>query len=92
MAKKKQPDDEEGPALPGMEDERDDALIRAAKKYRKFMLDRKAAGELESDAHGQLIELMHDRGITAYSYRGVKLVLNVNEKCKVSTPDDGEDE
>ena len=98
MAKKKvKGDDGDHPQLPGTEDERDESLIRAAKRYRQRMLERKAAGDEEESAHESLLRMMHERGITSYRYKDLQVDLDTKEKVKVKVrsaeaEDDGGDE
>lgn len=88
MAKKKAVIDDQ-PQLPGVEDERDEVLIKAAKRYRSLMLERKEAGEREEEAHERLKNLMHEKKdangdpLQQYQYKGLIILLNMSEKCQV---------
>lgn len=94
MAKKKAQIDDH-PQLPGTEDERDDVLIKAAKRYRAMIAERKEVAEREESAHNRLCELMHEKGIEQYQYKGLIILLNKSEKAKVrlnAEPSDNGDE
>jgi hypothetical protein len=78
------------PQIPEMQDEKDDALIRAAKAYNVvYNRLRDAAADLETK-HEALKKLMHERGITKYRYGKLLVTLENKEKAKVKT--DVEDE
>jgi hypothetical protein len=83
VAKKKSAVIDDHPQLPGVEDERDEVLIKAAKRYRSLMLERKEAGEREESAHTRLKEIMEEKGMTQYQYKGLIILMDVSKKCKV---------
>ena len=83
MAKKTKIEIDDQPQLPGTEDERDDVLIKAAKRYQAMIRERKEVAEREESAHNRLCELMHEKGIEQYQYKGLIILLNKTEKAKV---------
>lgn len=93
MAKAKAGIDDQ-PQLPGTEDERDDVLIKAAKRYRTLILERKEVAEREDAAHARLCDLMHEKEIEQYQYKGLVILLSKSEKAKVKveTQANGEEE
>lgn len=83
MAKRVEIDDH--PQLPGTEDERDDKLIRAAKRYQSLHTQLKeAAAELE-EAHTALLNVMHEKGIQKYRYKKLLIEIGQKERAKVKT-------
>jgi predicted HTH domain antitoxin len=76
------------PQLPGTEDERDDTLIRAAKRYQSNLATLKEASSDLQVSHDALKELMHKKGITKYRYKKLQIVLDLSEKCKVKNVDE----
>lgn len=87
MAKKKRKataaDIDTDPQLPGMEDKKDDALIRAAKNYANKRQAKVAAMGQEKAAHEAVKNLMHERGIAKYRYKGLEITLDITEKAAV---------
>lgn len=94
MARKKaavteEPELEQGTIHLDFETPKNPKIEKAAKRYRKLMLERKAALEEEVQAHGELLEVMIAEGLTHYEFHG--LVVHVGEKKKCSVKQKGED-
>ncbi len=81
-----EPEVEQG-FLPEMEQPKNPAIEKAAKAYRKIILERKETQEREGAAHAILLDVMHKEGVSSYTYKGITVVINVKEKCKVKTPE-----
>jgi hypothetical protein len=78
------------PQIPEMQDEKDDALIAAAKRYNKtYNTMRDASADLQAKEEA-VKKIMHERNIQKYRYGKLLVTLENKEKLKVKT--DVEDE
>lgn len=97
MAKRKPPRRGTQEHLPGTEPERNERVYAAAKIYRDLMRKRVLATNKETDAHNDVLNIMHDEGLTAYNDGDINLILSTGkEKVKIleaaTEKDDGEDD
>jgi hypothetical protein len=89
-----EPELEQGTIHPDFETPKNPKIEKFARRYRKLMLARKAAGEEEVVAHAELLDVMIAEGIDHYEYQ--KLVAHVNAgkkkvKVKIKGADDDAD-
>lgn len=94
-AHEEEPEVEQGVLDPEFETAKNPKIEKFAKRYRKLMLARKAAGEEETVAHQELLDVMIGEGIDHYEYQ--KLVVHVNAgkkkvKVKIKGADDDDDQ
>lgn len=59
-------------------------------RYRKLMLERKALGDDESDAHETLLATMAEEGLEHYEYKGLMADIDSKKKAKVRMKGDSE--
>lgn len=83
-----EPDLEQGTIHPDFETAKNPKIEKAARRYRKLMLERKAAGEEEVEAHGELLETMIAEGVEHYEFHGLVVHVNKKSKCKVKMKGD----
>lgn len=69
--------------LPGQEPVKNDRVHKAALRYHKLMLERKAAGDEEHDAHTTLLKTMQEEGLESYEYSTLSVFIDETQKCKV---------
>lgn len=81
----------DAPQIPELADEKDDELIRLAKRYNSNMKKLKDASSDLQSSQDALKEAMHKRGITRYRYGKLEIDLAVTEKAKVREKDDEAD-
>lgn len=96
MARKKiddpeEPELEQGTIHPDFETEKNPKIEKAARRYRKLMLERKAAGEKEVEAHGELLETMIAEGVEDYCFHGLEVHVNKKSKVKVKMAGDNDE-
>lgn len=69
--------------LPEMAPVKNDRVHKAALRYHKLILERKAAGEEENDAHTTLLATMLEEGLESYEYSSLSVHVDAHKKCKV---------
>lgn len=80
------------PSLPESDDVKNPRVHSAAVRYRERMLERKAAGEEEKEAHDNLVRIMHEEGIDSYRYGDIEVHIDKTEKAKVKKTTQAESE
>lgn len=90
LAVQEEPELEQGTIHPDFETAKNPKVEKLARRYCKLMLERKAAGEDETNAHNELLDEMIAEGLTHYEFKG--LVVHVNEKKKVKVKMKGDDD
>lgn len=84
MAKKNaEPEMEQEVLHPDFKPVKNERVHKAAKHYYDLMLERKAAGDDENDAHDSLLNVMLEEGLEHYEYKGVFVDVNIKKACKV---------
>jgi len=83
MATKTKAPIDETQQIPELADEKDAALINAAKRYYQ---NKKQVSEAHSDLQASrdaVCKLMRDRGMEKYRYREIEILIDKSEKAKV---------
>jgi hypothetical protein len=78
-----EPELEQGTIHPDFEIPRNPKIEKLANRYRKLMLERKAAGEEECEAHDELLKAMIAEGLDHYEFKNLTVHVNETQKCKV---------
>lgn len=92
MAKKKPPPVDDQPQIPDLQDERDEALIRAAKKYQRILNQKKESSRQLEEAHDAILKIMHQNGITKYRYKSLSIEIGAKERARVTVETNDDEE
>lgn len=85
MATKTKPGVDDQPQIPELQDEKDEKLIAAAKRYHSEHTKLVDASKNLDSAHEVVKKLMHERGITKYRYKKLSIEVVLKERVKVKT-------